>query len=342
MAWLLDTKMIVELVNRMLQRIDNFFVRGLTMGLGILILVIAACEPEPPATPPPLPFGFAEALVPDVELLAYTYVNQGQPFIVSGEILAMGKAQESKDASVHSLALWDGPTLAATAVRASLGTSQEAEAIAEHLTLQVADLSIQSKGATLHVVGGLDDGRDVLEAAIQEDRYTVFKDRFPEVWKTLLFLPQNPERTPTAAGFVKIGGDLSESVSSISGLRTLDNFIGALKTARIDHVGFGVYAAQPLSSISSELTLEDIERFGAVVVLVARSGYPSVAFSPVFQAIVRSQGLTEIKESDRSIFVGEYGGLQFALSNKGNVIFGAASAHQGDALRIIEKTLRGG
>ncbi|MBI4328812.1 MAG: hypothetical protein HY685_02980 [Chloroflexi bacterium] len=226
----------------------------LLLGIGVSCLPAAQRTGEPS-----LPARFGQVL-PDVPLLGYLLFQQrDQPLQIrwSPSEGKEGATQTSvisvEDFSVYLPSLEDGMTVGARAV---FGSEQDATTAERLLREQgVSSVRVGNKdlnlwflreGATVYLVVGKGRPAEGLKAAFQERRFAAFREKFPQVWRSMLLLPRNSPRPVLAAGFLDVSEEaLRQMVAQMDegADRTAVERLGPfLRQINVRHVVLGAYA----------------------------------------------------------------------------------------------------
>lgn len=293
----------------------------LLTALIVFTVNLTGCEATPAASPPLLPQGFADTLVPNVNLEGYVYFNQGSPITISADILQGAAPQISAD----SAQVWLGPD--ANSIGGAVNFKSEADAQSVSRLIKAAGEPVWNLASGQIIYAAYNDPGQwtaSLKDAVNRQQMVSPKIKYPEISGDFAYFPNKPSVKPFAAGFIDLNGRLVESIGTRLG-SSLTDYTSALGSAKINHISFVLYGERPIEISSRAMSEEYIKSLNLGVMVVGRSGYPGIAISLFFDKAMQDAGLT--KYSVRGVDVYEYpaGNVRLLVARKGNVIYVAAA-----------------
>ena len=166
-----------------------------------------------------------------------------------------------------------------------------------------------------------------------------FKDRYPDVWRLLRLLPEEPPLEPTAAGFIAADSDLLDSLTSRAGLE-LGGLGQAMGTINVESIAYAAYAEDE-PRLPEQVDGEFVRDSGVAAVFVARSSYPGFIlgfFLNVFADRVDLESDTRIAGED--VLSRDMDGVHLLVKPLGSVIFIVVASEERNSERLMESVLR--
>ena len=308
---------------------------ALLMALFIMLFLVAR-SPTLLETDPMLPPGFEEARLPDGDFNAYLYVSHGAP--IAAPLEAFGEsagASAQSDLELSSLGAWVGPSLDSFGARAEFQRQVQAQAAETALG---DDVERWREDSVLRLVRGEGAWADDVEAAMRAGGGMTFKDRYPDVWRLLRLLPEEPPIEPAAAGFISVDSDLLDSLTSRAGL-DLGGLGQAMGTINVESIAYVAYADDV--RLPEHVDSEFVRDSGAAAVFVARSSYPGFIlgfFLNVFADRVDLESDTRIAGED--VLSRDMDGVHLLVKPMGSVIFIVVASEERNSERLMESVLR--
>ncbi len=303
----------------------------------LVTLFLAARSPTLLETDPMLPPGFEEARLPDGDFNAYLYIGHSAPVAVPLEAFGESAgASAQPDLEFSSLGAWVGPSL--DSFGAKLEFQQQMQAQASETALG-DDVERWREGGTLRLVHGEGAWADDVEAAMRAGDGVAFKDRYPDVWRLLRLLPEEPPLEPAAAGFISIDSDLLDSLTSRAGLE-LGGLGQALGTINVEYLAYIAYTEDELR-LPEHVDNEFVRDSGAAAVFVARSTYPGFIlgfFLNVFADRVDLESDTMIAGED--VLSRDMDGVHLLVKPLGSTIFIVVASEERNSEKLMESVLQ--
>ncbi len=250
----------------------------LLTALIVFTVNLTGCEATPAASPPLLPQGFADTLVPNVNLEGYVYFNQGSPITISADILQGAAPQISAD----SAQVWLGPDANSIGGAVSFTSEANAQSSTQLIKSTGAPVWSLTSGKVIYVAAR-DSGQWTasLKDAVNRQQMVSPKIKYPEISGDFAYFPNKPPLKALAAGFLDLNGTLVDSIGAKLNL-SLTSYESALKSAKISSISFVVYSGQPVEVSARTINEQYIKSLQLGVIAVGRSGYPGIAISLFF------------------------------------------------------------
>lgn len=287
----------------------------------LCMFYVAGCEVAPTVSPPLLPQGFADNLVPNVNLEGYVYFNQGSPITISADILQGAAAQISMD----SAQVWLGPD--ANSIGGAVNFRNEAHAQSVSRLIKAAGEPVWNLASGQIIYAAYNDPGQwttSLKDAVNQQQMVSPKIKYPEISGDFAYFPNKPPLKPFAAGFIDFNGRLVESIGTRLGA-SLTDYISALRSAKINHISFVLYGERPIEISSRAMSEEYIKSLYLGVMVVGRSGYPGIAISLFFDKAMQDAGLTKYNVKGVDVYEYPTGNVRSLVARKDNVIYVAAA-----------------
>ena len=292
-----------------------------------LVLLLVGCSPTLEQTTPKLPPGFLDARVPDGDLSAYLYLSQESPIAIP--LRRFGDAAQAADnprfavipetLDIDWLALTVGPDLDSFGGAIAFSNDLLAE-IAGVLLSALSDVSAWRDGGKLYLVRGTGGWADATNAALRAGDASSFPDAQPDIWDLMRLLPEQPPMDPVAAGFVRVKGDLMDSLSARAGL-DIGGIAQAFGAINVTDVAFVAYA-DALLALPTEVGPDFFNEAGVGAIFVMRSTYPGFLLSFFLDNFADRLRLEEGSVvSGQDVLVREFRDVHMVVTTLGNTIF---------------------
>ncbi len=302
----------------------------------LIMLFLAARSPTLLETDPMLPPGFEEARLPDGDFNAYLYISHSAP--VAAPLEAFGEsagASAQPDLELSSLGAWVGPSLD------SFGAKMEFQGQVQVQAAETAlgdDVERWREGGTLRLVRGEGAWADDVEAAMRAGDGVTFKDRYPDVWRLLRLLPEEPPLEPAAAGFISVDSDLLDSLTSRAGL-DLGGLGQAMGTINVENIAYAAYADDV--RLPEHVGSEFVRDSGGAAVFVARSSYPGFILGFFLNAFADRVDLeSDTRIAGEDVLSRDMDGVHLLVKPLGSVIFIVVASEERNSERLMESVLR--
>ncbi|MBI4298284.1 MAG: hypothetical protein HY666_00800 [Chloroflexi bacterium] len=304
------------------------------------VLVLGGCQQSAELGDPLLPIGFKESELPDVDLNAYVYAKQEQPWLLSAKQFNSG-SEVAPDLppqiNVNHIAMIMGPSLDTFGGIVDFSSEKEASLISQLLQRQDRPPWANLSGGKFSFVVGEDEWSQSLKDALTQNRRAHLPQRFPEIWESVSLLPTKPPGRPVAAGFSRLDTPILESVATRAGIE-LGELTPALGFVKLSHVAFAVYAEHTLpliERVDSAFISESL--LGAI--LVGRSEYPGFIVSASLSMLGSRIGLETISLGDTDAKYLAMNDLHVIMKNKGSLILAAVSTDKAAAEALMKSAL---
>ncbi len=297
------------------------------LAVAVAMLFMLGCSPTLARVTPQMPPGFLEAQVPEGDLSAYLYVSQASPVVIPTSLLGDLTAVVAdprfttlpESVEIQRLALAVGPHLDSFGGDLLFGEDRDAE-MAETLLSDRDEMAVWRDGVALNLVGGDGGWANALEVALTSGNASRFQDAYPDLWDLMRLLPEKPPMKPVAAGFVRVGGELLDSLASEAGL-DLGGIGQAFGAINVTDVVFAAYADVPLE-LSLEMGAEYFEEAGLGALFVAHSTYPGFVLSFFLRNFADRVGLEEgTVVTGQDVLSRDVGEFRLMAKSIGNTVF---------------------
>ncbi|MBI4285871.1 MAG: hypothetical protein HY670_08265 [Chloroflexi bacterium] len=289
------------------------------------VIVLAGCQQEERAAPL-LPKGFADAQIPDVSIEGYVYANQAAPLTVPGGTLE----GVTSPISVESGSLWLGPNVEAIGGAIAFAQASEAQSAADQVS-KVPDVWALARGQTLYLGASAGEWAASLRDAVNRQAMVAPAEKFPNVWEDFSRFPGKPPAKPVAAGFLDLTGRLVESLSSTE---VVADVVPALRAGNIRYANFVIYG-QGIRELPAEIQEGFLEKLGLSMLIVGRSGYPSLLLALFFGGAMQGAGLKAEKFDNVDVYTYKTDGLAAVVARQGSHIYVALAPSQTLAGQLI-------
>jgi hypothetical protein len=279
------------------------------------LLGCAARTPERPQ--PLLPQGLDLALLPNVDIQGYIYVNQQARLSTSAPLLPALPA----GVGVDSASGWFGPSVEAFGAALDMRSETEAHALAGLGSLGQLPLWALATGRRVFVAAGSGAWTENLKAALLMQRMSTLASKYPVVWGDYAYFPASPPATPVGAGFLRLDGELVGSLGSALNFPVV-SFTQPLQAEGISYVAFLLYADQPLE-LPERIDSDLLRTVGLRILVVCHSGYPPVLFNLGFDTFVQQVGLsrTTVRGTDIYTYPPPAPGIEVMVGRKENFVY---------------------
>ena len=304
---------------------------ALLLILSLALVSDPGCETTPNISTPLLPSGFTDALVPDVNLDGYLYLNQSSPVVISSDLMKATGPQ----ISVRSAQLFLGPDTDSIGGSVSFQSQADAQLAVQLMKSITIPLWSLANGNIIYAANtDSGDWTSSVKNAFSQQQMVNPSAKFPETREDFAYFPSNPPSKPIVAGFVNTTGNLVDSIGTRTEL-SLTDYTSVLKSAGISRISFVVYCAKPITISSKTLSEAYIDSLQVSALAVGRSSYPSIAVSAFFDTAIESAGFTKYTINNVDMFEYPLGNAEIAAGHKGNVIYVAVSPSKD----LVEKLL---
>ena len=329
---------------RLLRRMPSIPLRSwlvlLLVLFGVAAIAVAGCTASAKSGDPDLSGAFPDADIPAVAINAYLYVDPET--VVGLPYRALGY-EGNGDAAADLQWLEAVVNQPGEAYGVTLRFAGEHEAGQARDLLRggedgrvVRTVDVAGPRTTLTVGAGEWSGQ-LRQAWTANDRVPL-KERYPDIYEAMRFLPREAPATPVAVGFVRNAAAMMEALlaqrdASIPGLGS------ALGLVRVRSMAFAAYA-DGMDVLPTELTAEEVESADLGIIAVARAGYPGFIINLLLGNFVGRLGLEGMDLGDTGIRYREVGDrFHLMVKNYGKTLFFAlAPTHQG-AQRLMESVI---
>ncbi|MBI2916692.1 MAG: hypothetical protein HYY01_01750 [Chloroflexi bacterium] len=304
--------------------------------LVVVGLVAAACK-EGPATPALLPAGMASAPVPETEVDAYLYMDQGEP-----TTFVKGIADLPVDLSVDAASFWFGKTEGGefNGVVFDFTSAAEAQA-AFDLLPPTPDRWKHVAGTRLSLVTGSDEATRAIRESIEAGNWKELSVRYPDMWDKLnRALPDQPPAPPRGAGFF-LTKDWLDWTAKQTGNPGLENAAPMAKGAGLKGGVFAAYSREPVRPPQKAET-DFFKQSGMSALVVVQSSYPGFLFSTLFNNVAsRYGGLKEVDlDGEKALRLdGPDMDMTALLKTRGNLLYLAAAGEEGMAKDLLRSAI---
>jgi hypothetical protein len=309
----------------------SIVLRNISILTALLLIGInlGGCDAGLSSGNPLLPVGFTEALVPNIGLDGYVYLNQGIPISISPDVAAGMIPQ----ISIESAQLWLGPDVNAAGGAVQFGSEANAGWVSQ--TIKSYNLPVWTLSDGNKLYGTYNDGGTwtaSLRDGINQQQMVSPKIKYPEIQSDFTNFPQSPAMNPCAAGFLNLNGTLLDSIGN---KLPVADYKTALQSARISRVSFIAYTGKTFEISRGTLNKEYLNSLQPGVIALGRSEYPGVALSLFFDKAMTDAGLTKYSLNNVDIYEYPAGSVTVLVAYKGNVIYAAASLNKETAEKLL-------
>jgi len=287
----------------------------------LLVLPLAGlfgCATRTPERPLPLlPQGFDVALLPNVDIQGYIYVNQQAQLSISAPLSPTFTAV----VGVDSAGGWFGPSIEAFGAALEMRRETEAQALAGLRSLGQLPLWALATGRRVFVAAGLGAWTENLKAALFMQRMSTLATKYPVIWGDFAYFPGSPPARPVGGGFLRIDGELMGSLGSAVSF-PLASFTQPLQAEGISYVTYLLYADRPIE-LPEKIDSGLLKKVGLRVLAVGHSGYPPILFGMGFDTFVQQAGLsrTTVRGTDIYTYPPPAPGIEVLVGRKENVVY---------------------
>ena len=348
-------------------RIHKLGRTGLALtGLLLGTFALTGCAEGIPQRDPELPPGFADYLLPDVDINGYIYIQQAEPFVIPishfadeellgelGEVpQGLGELAQAlgvelgipEQLELDLLSLIVGPEVE-NAFGALFEFAQDSHAAFAVSALEQEALEERpwylQRGTELFVSpdkgGWIADFQD----AVTSGQRVRLEDKYEDAWRAIRMLPEDAPGEPIAAGFVRVDRVLLEALAERAEV-DIGILTPALGVIRIRTASFAVYSDGPVQ-LPEEATEAYFRSAGLSAVYIARSGYPSFLLSFFFDNFADRVGMEKVTLSngETALHVQMEGleGLHLVVKNLGSTIVFTLAADQQRAEELMASTI---
>lgn len=280
-----------------------------------LVGVFGCATPTSERPRPLLPQGFDGALLPDVDIQAYIYLNQQAQLSISAPLSPGFPA----GVGVDSASGWFGPSVEAFGAALDLRRETEAQLLSGLRTLGAWPLWALATGRRVFLVAGSGVWTEHLKAALFNQRMSPLATKYPAIWGDFDYFPGSPPARPVGGGFLIIDGELVGSLGSALGF-PVATLTQPLQAAGISYAPFLLYADRPIE-LPEKIDSDLFKKAGLRVLVVGHSGYPPLLFSLGFDRAVQEASLSRTTVRGIDIYSYPAQDLAMLLGRKENVIY---------------------
>jgi len=302
----------------------------LTLSLVVICLAsmfLPGCfgEETKQLVPPLLPPGFEDSKVPNVDLDAYFYIAQGNPFPLDKDLGKVTRFLGCLSPSGSSEALWE---------RIVFTSSDDAQVAYQDI---YGDWKLR-QDSDLFLVGGQGSGAQSLIRATTQNDFIPFKNAYPDIYEVMNRLPTNPPGKAIGAGFIRSTDNFNSCLREITEDEEIAReIIDTLEEAKMEEIVFGVYSEKDLDlSVWERLSVwEGVEELGLSALLIGKSSYPGLVISQVLPRV----GLTEDFIDNEKIYVATFDSAQVAIKSVGSYIYISVAPKLEEAKYLLRTAL---
>jgi hypothetical protein len=271
----------------------------------------------PEQSRPLLPQGFDIAVLPDVDIQGYVYVNQQAQLSISAPLLPGSTA----GVGVDSAGVWFGSSIEVCGAALDMRRESEAQLVAGLRSLGSWPLWAFATGRRVFLAAGSGVWTENLKATLFNQRMKTLVSKYPVIWGDFAYFPGSPPVKPVGGGFLRIDGELIGSLGSALSF-PVASFTQPLQAEGISYVTYLLYADQPIvlpEKIDSSL----LGKTGLRVLAVGHSGYPSLLFGLGFDSFVQQSGLSKTTVGGVDIYAYPTlaPGIEMLLGREENVVY---------------------
>ena len=298
---------------------SRMLIRALLGFLLVLPLVAAlGCASPPSQRAPLLPQGFEGALLPDVDIQAYIYLNQQAQLSISAPL---SPGLPTSSVGVDSASGWFGPSVEAFGAALDMRRETEAQLLSGLRTLGQLPLWALASGRRVFLAAGSGGWTENLKAALFTQRMSPLATKYPAIWGDFAYFPGSPPARPVGGGFLRIDSELVGSLGSALGF-PVATLTQPLLAAGISYAPFLLYADRPIE-LPEKIDSDLFKRVGLRALVVGHSGFPPVLLAMGFDRAVQQAGLsrTTVRGIDIYTYPSPAPGIEMLLGRKENVLY---------------------
>lgn len=162
-----------------------------------------------------------------------------------------------------------------------------------------------------------------------------FAKQFPEAWKDLVRMPEDPPSPAIAAGFVRNFGPLVEHLIGEADV-AVPSLADALSLVRVNRISFVAYADE-LRILPESVGPSVLRDLDVSILAIADSSYPSAVVGQVFDGFVSGLGLKRISIAGHIAHHRELSDdIHVVVVREGATLFFAIAATTKHAIALIE------
>ena len=289
------------------------------LGFLLVLPLVAAlgCASPPSQRAPLLPQGFEGALLPDVDIQAYIYLNQQAQLSISATLSPGFPAS----VGVDSASGWFGPSVEAFGAALDMRRETEAQLLSGLRTLGQLPLWALASGRRVFLAAGSGVWTENLKAALFNQRMRPLATKYPAIWGDFAYFPGSPPARPVGGGFLIINGELAGSLGPALGF-PVATLTQPLLAAGISYAPFLLYADRPIE-LPEKIDSDLFKRVGLRALVVGHSGFPPVLLAMGFDRAVQQAGLsrTTVRGIDIYTYPATAPGIEMLLGRKENVLY---------------------
>ncbi|MBU2008618.1 MAG: hypothetical protein KJ624_02005 [Chloroflexi bacterium] len=289
------------------------------LGFLLVLPLVAAigCATPPSQRAPLLPQGFDVALLPNVDIQGYIYVNQQAQLSISATLSPGFPA----GVGVNSASGWFGPSVEAFGAALDMRRETEAQLLSGLRTLGALPLWALASGRRVFLAAGSGVWTENLKAALFTQRMSPLATKYPAIWGDFAYFPGSPPARPVGGGFLRIDGELVGSLGPALGF-PVATLTQPLLAAGISYAPFLLYADGPIE-LPERIDGDLFKRVGLRALVVGHSGYPPLLFTLGFNSFVQQAGLsrTTVRGMDIYTYPAPAPGIEMLLGRKENLLY---------------------
>ena len=289
-----------------------------------------------------LPEGMAQAVVPDVSVASYLYINPDGPMMLPLDSFGPTGTEFNPGARPDSMLRASGVTLFVGKSPDGFGgifdfdnsTGAANALITFRLGVNPERSWGDSDRGRLRVAVGDPGWVQNVEDVFGLTSY-VSLERHPSLpWDLVTNLPAEPPSRPVAAGIANVDEGLAGALYDSLDL-DLTDIDTAFALLRVDLVGFAIYTDDEPLVLPERLDRRALEENAYGVLMVSRSDFSGVMVAFMLGVVSDRAELETIPIANTNARYGTIDGLHMLLKNRGNLVFAALSADRQNAIDLI-------
>jgi hypothetical protein len=281
--------------------INKLLVAILILLIAITSVFVGCTEEEYP--PGPYASELSKTAVPNVPIDIYLYTKQASPTIIPAELIDI-----PQDVNAESMAIWGVPGEDDFAFGAALTliNSREASQVYSQIELERDGWKMLSDNV-IYVVFGLGPAADTLRKAISNKDFKYYDNN--EALESVGFLPNEGETKLAAVAIAKPSDELVKILTTGASSQGRGMISLILKLAGLQIVCGGLYSPNQIDVrktvdlLNSGVSLSEID---AGMLLIVRSGLPSLIVQPAMESILTEQGFTQMNSDELTLYKGSF------------------------------------